>query len=549
MSRPLDDPGRLAALADANLFDGPHAETFDRLARLAARVLSVPVALVTAVEADRKRLLGRSGVPEPYATTRDIPLSHSLCKHVVSGEAPLIVEDTRLHPLVCDNPAVRDFAVAAYAGVPLRTAEGRVIGALCAIDDHPHAWSATDLEILCDLAAAAMAEIDLRIAQTIARRREERLRMLEAVAVHAHDAILVAEAEPLDEPGPQIVYANAAFERMTGFAAAEIIGRTPRILQGEGTDRAALDTIRAALNRWEPVRIELRNYRKDGTPFWVELSIVPVADATGWFTHWVSVQRETTERRQLEEKLRERADAAEDLARLRSDFVANVSHELRTPLTAILGYAELLEGHWDQIAEPRRRLQVRHIASSATRQLRLVEDLLQAGRPDGEALVPTPQRVQLAPLLRQAANEVAASYPRQGIDLSGPEDLVVLADPLRVVQIAVNLLDNAAKYSPDGSPVAACWGHDGGMASLRVRDQGPGVPETGRSALFSRFGRLPGSRARGGRVGTGLGLYIGRQLAQAMGGSLDLEASGPAGSTFLLRLPLATRSAHAGCFG
>ena len=554
----LDDPRRLAALDDARLLDVDHGETFDRLARLAARLLDVPITLITAVGADRKDLVGHSGVPEPLATTRRIPLSHSLCKHVVMDDAPLIVEDAREHPLVCDNPAVRDFAVIAYAGVPLRTAEGQVLGALCAIDNRPHAWTEAERQTLHDLAAAAMSEIDLRIAHHRALRREERLQLLETVAVQAHDAILITEAEPFDEPGPRILYVNEAFERMTGYTGAEIIGRTPRILHGAETDRAALDTIRTALQAWKPVRVELLNYRKDGSSFWVELSIVPVADATGWYTHWVSIQRETSERRRLE-ALRSRAEAAEALARLRNDFVACVSHELRTPLTAILGFAELLEGRWDRIPDDRRRRQVGHIAAAAVRQLQLVEDLLLAskldatalaqdgrldgegqvpiGRLDGDPLISSRQHAELAPLLRRAATEVRSSYAPQQIVLSGPEDLAVLADPGRVVQIAVNLLDNAAKYSPTGSAVTAWWALEDEMAVLRVRDLGPGVPEDERSSLFSRFGRLPGSRMRSGRVGTGLGLYLGRQLAAAMGGSLDLEATGPGGSTFRLRLP------------
>ena len=117
----------------------------------------------------------------------------------------------------------------------------------------------------------------------------ERLRLLESVAVHANDAILITEAEPITLPGPRILYCNAAFTRTTGYAESEILGRTPRLLQGPGTDRAALARLNAALARWEPVVAELLNYKKDGSTFWVELSIVPVADETGWFTHWVSV--------------------------------------------------------------------------------------------------------------------------------------------------------------------------------------------------------------------------------------------------------------------
>lgn len=134
-----------------------------------------------------------------------------------------------------------------------------------------------------------------------ARTSTERLRLLESVVVNANDAVLITEAEPIDLPGPRIVYCNAAFTKTTGYTEAEVLGRTPRLLQAAGTDRVALDRLRRALERWEPVEVELLNVRKDGTEFWVELSIVPVADETGWFTHWVSVQRDVSHRKHAEE--------------------------------------------------------------------------------------------------------------------------------------------------------------------------------------------------------------------------------------------------------
>ncbi|MDQ0840026.1 putative bifunctional diguanylate cyclase/phosphodiesterase [Sphingomonas faeni] len=134
-----------------------------------------------------------------------------------------------------------------------------------------------------------------------AHARVERLRLLESVAVHARDSIIITEAEPIDLPGPRILYCNAAFTRATGYSAAEMLGQTPRILQGPKTDPAARARLREALSAWEPVEIEMINYHKDGTEFWVELSIVPVADDRGWFTHWVSVQRDITERKEAEQ--------------------------------------------------------------------------------------------------------------------------------------------------------------------------------------------------------------------------------------------------------
>ena len=128
------------------------------------------------------------------------------------------------------------------------------------------------------------------------KRDEERLRLLESVIVNANDAILISEAAPIDEPGPRIVYANESFLETTGYTLEEVLGKTPRILQGEKTDRAQLDKIRAALEKWEPVVVEMVNYRKDGTEFWVELSIVPVANEKGRYTHWISIQRDVTKR-------------------------------------------------------------------------------------------------------------------------------------------------------------------------------------------------------------------------------------------------------------
>jgi PAS domain S-box-containing protein len=155
------------------------------------------------------------------------------------------------------------------------------------------------------------------------KKAQERLRLLESVVVNANDAVIVAEAEPIDSPGPRIIYVNEAFIRMTGYTPEEVIGKTPRILQGAKTDRQQLDKIRTALETWQPVRAELINYRKDGSQFWVELEIVPVPDEKGWFTHWISVQRDITERKLAEERVRlgQRAIAASSNSIFISDAI------------------------------------------------------------------------------------------------------------------------------------------------------------------------------------------------------------------------------------
>ncbi len=147
------------------------------------------------------------------------------------------------------------------------------------------------------------------------RRAEAQLRLMEAAVNQANDGVLITRAEPLDPPGPEIVYANPAMERQTGYAPAALRGQTPRIFQGEATDRAALDAIRLALEQRQPIRTELVNYTQAGQPFWVELVIAPVQDGAGRATHFVSIQRDVGERKAREHSLQRAYDSISRKAR------------------------------------------------------------------------------------------------------------------------------------------------------------------------------------------------------------------------------------------
>ncbi len=146
------------------------------------------------------------------------------------------------------------------------------------------------------------------------RQAEEQLRLLAAAVENANDVILIIEAEPINQPGPAVVYVNDAFTRMTGYTREEILGKTPRILQGPGTNLETRALLRRKLAAWNPVEVEILNYRKDGTPLWVQLNIHPVADANGWYTHWVAIQRDITDRRRIEVALAAAAAKNERIA-------------------------------------------------------------------------------------------------------------------------------------------------------------------------------------------------------------------------------------------
>jgi GAF domain-containing protein len=162
VAQALAEPGRLAALHAAALLDSPPDESFDRLTRLAAKVVNAPVALVSAVDRDRQFFKSCLGLPEPWATRRQTPLSHSFCQHVVAAREPVIVSDARKDERLLDNLAIRDLGVIAYLGVPLITREGHALGTLCVIDHEPRIWTNDEVSLVKDVAASVVTEITLR---------------------------------------------------------------------------------------------------------------------------------------------------------------------------------------------------------------------------------------------------------------------------------------------------------------------------------------------------------------------------------------------------
>lgn len=175
---------RLSALQRLGLLDTPPEAAFDRLTRVACRVLRAPVGLVSLVDRDRQFFKSCVGLPEPFASTRQTPISHSFCKHVVGTGKPLIVEDARTNPLVRLNPAVAEMGIVSYAGIPLVTSEGHTVGSFCVIDSRPRAWSFDEVEMLQELAGCVMHEIEgrrlLQASEARCRELEARLRDAEA---------------------------------------------------------------------------------------------------------------------------------------------------------------------------------------------------------------------------------------------------------------------------------------------------------------------------------------------------------------------------------
>ena len=138
--------------------------------------------------------------------------------------------------------------------------------------------------------------------QDITKRKQEehQLKLLESVVTNTMDAIVITEAEPQDEPGPRILYVNEAFTKMTGYSSEEVIGKSPRFLQGPKSDYSELARLKEAMKNWQPCEITTVNYKKNGEEFWLNFTITPVSDHRGWYTHWIAIERDITSRKNLE---------------------------------------------------------------------------------------------------------------------------------------------------------------------------------------------------------------------------------------------------------
>ena len=222
-----DETARLEQLRLTELLDSPPEAAFDRLTEFARRLLGVPVSLVSLPDGDRQFFKSARGLTEPWASARETPRSHSFCRHVVASGEPLVVEDAREHPLVRDNPAIRDLGVVAYLGTPIFTPGGHAVATLCAIDHGPRRWTADDVATLAQLAAIAMTEIALRLR---VRERTEALARSNARFSQAFYLNPIPACMTTLGQNETFLEVNDAFLSFTGYSREEVVGRASRDL-------------------------------------------------------------------------------------------------------------------------------------------------------------------------------------------------------------------------------------------------------------------------------------------------------------------------------
>ena len=394
--------------------------------------------------------------------------------------------------------------------------ENRVVGVVQVMSDR-QAYTDEDLELMEGLVAQMGAAVrtahlheDRRQAEAAeaaalatAAQREQSARLLEAVG----DGIFYVDGDGF------VRFWNRAAELIVGLAAPDVRGRPAA----------------EAVPGWEAIAEQVPVTQGDDVPRAVTLPV-----DVGGRELWLSFVAVRTFRGVVY-AFRDQT-AEHELENAKSDFIATVSHELRTPMTAVYGAARtLLRPDVELNTEDSREL-LEMIATQAERLAQVTEEVLLASKLDRGGVAVDQRPVDVAEIAREAVRAMGSQLPkRASLELDAAGSVYATGDPDRIQQIVVNLIDNAAKYSPFGGKITVSVAGNGDSVQLAVTDEGVGIPPAEQQAIFDKFYRVDPELTQG-PGGTGLGLYISRELARRMGGEIRVTSEPARGSTFVLEL-------------
>lgn len=365
-------------------------------------------------------------------------------------------------------------------------------------------------------------------------------RLLEATVINTKDGVVITDAN-LNGDGPKVVYVNDAFTDISGYSAEEVIGKKFCIFRKAETDKEILNQLENSLKKGQPFQTEIQNYKKNGTPYWLDISIIPVKNNKEEVTHFATIERDITAYKSATIELIKEKENAEAANHAKSEFLANMSHELRTPMNGIMGLSEILI-HSDLNDEQLEN--ATHVYKSSEVLLSLLNDILDISKIEANEVVIENIAFDISSSVESVLKLFEVSAQEKGLGLSFEIDsnvpTYIKSDLGRVHQILRNLLGNALKFTNEGYVKVFVELVEKGKNTFihfSVQDTGLGIPEDKLTAIFEKFSQVDASVTRK-FGGTGLGLAITQQLVSLLGGDVGVNSKMKEGSTFWFAIPL-----------
>ena len=381
------------------------------------------------------------------------------------------------------------------------------------------------------------------IGKDITERKEEETqrKLLETAIDNSIDAIQIVEIDQNDLTLSKVIYVNEGCCNMTGYSKEEFIGKTPRILRDSKSGDSKLQLINEAILKHESCEMEISDYRKNGEAFWSILSITPVANSEGKYTHWIAIKRDISERKQMEKELIKAKEKAEAGSKAKSEFLANMSHEIRTPLNSVVGFSDLLLK--TKLGDTQHQY-VSAVYQSANSLLDIINAILDFSKIEAGKLEIDVDKTDVFEIGYQVADVISFQANKKNLEvllniaLDVPR--FIWTDAIRLRQVLVNLMGNAVKFTAAGEvelKIETLKNDSKERATFKfsVRDTGIGIDPANQEKIFDAFSQEDASINRK-FGGTGLGLAISKKLLGLMGSELRLESTPQQGSTFFFTL-------------
>jgi len=390
------------------------------------------------------------------------------------------------------------------------------------------------------------------------KKGQEKTELMALVANNTSDAVIITGKDRIIE------WVNPSFEKLTGYRLDEAQGKSPgKLLQGKKTSKKTIEEFSNALNKGQSITKEILNYSKDGTEYWLNMTINPIFDASGDIIKFVSIERDITRDKEIEKELNDYRQNLENLVdeqtknlivekenaekanSVKDDFLANMSHELRTPLNSIMGLTSLMINDENAPKDHLESLSIVHQASDIL--LKTVNDILDISKIEAAHFQLVEDPFNLYQILQQTVQQLKPLASQKGLTLSEKinvsEDVNIIGDDIRFSRVLTNVISNAIKYTENGNVdlkfVIIPKSSRKILFQANIKDTGIGIPANMLEKIFDKFTQTEAATHKK-FSGTGLGLNITKQLVEMMGGKISVESKLESGSEFKISIPFET---------